>query len=171
MSQHQTYAHQAAVHIAPMGRVVARLFERLALAYGAQFSRSLAPGVPTDDVRAAWVAELTIFNTPDGLSRMAWALENLPEFPPSLMQFKALVRRAPRTEPLLKLPEPAHPEVVAAGRAKLGELLTRLNQRRHPRQWIEDLRQREADGEILSAAQRDALRQAEINSRNNSLEE
>jgi hypothetical protein len=100
-------------------KAVDRLFERMAATYGAQWTRQWQD-VPMTDVKAAWAHELTPFE--NSLSRIAWALENLPTRCPNVIEFKALCRLAPMPD-APRLPEPkADPERVRAELAKLGEL-------------------------------------------------
>lgn len=99
-------------------RAIDRLFDRLTATYGAQFT-SLYGALDPNAVKSAWAHELSGFGTPDGLAALAWALENLPERAPNVIQFRNLARRAPVAE-APKLPEPkADPERVAAELAKL----------------------------------------------------
>jgi hypothetical protein len=99
-------------------KAVDRLFERLSATYGAAWTRQWAD-VPVNDVKSAWGHELSGFG--NHLEALAWALENLPERCPNVIEFKNLCRRAPEKE-LPKLPEPkANPERLKAELAKLGE--------------------------------------------------
>ncbi len=100
-------------------KAVDRLFERMAASYGAQWTRQWQD-VPMTDVKAAWAHELTPLE--NSLTRIAWALENLPARCPNVIEFKALCRLAPMPD-APRLPEPkADPERVRAELAKLGEL-------------------------------------------------
>ena len=97
-------------------KAIDRLFQRLAATYGAHWDR-LWDGVPIDDVKSAWVHELS------GQTResITWAVENLPERPPNAIQFKALCKQAPIVPaPLLPSPK-ADPNRVAAELAKLAQ--------------------------------------------------
>lgn len=77
---------------------VERLFSRLAANYGDLFLKRWG-GVDLDDVRAEWARQL------DGVPgyRVGYALDNLPPFPPTLPEFKALCAAAP----LQSVPLPA----------------------------------------------------------------
>lgn len=102
-----------------MIRAIDRLFERLGATYGTAWTHSLGDS-PINDVKSVWGHELQVFKT--SLFRIAWALENLPERCPNIIQFKNLCRQAPAPE-TLALPEPkADPARVAAELAKLGEM-------------------------------------------------
>ncbi len=100
-------------------KAIERLFERLQHTYGAAWDRSLG-NVPVEKlprVKELWADELGGFA--NNLQALAWALENLPETPPNVIQFRNLARRAPAPE-VLRLPEPkADPEKVAKELAKL----------------------------------------------------
>ncbi|MDE2104030.1 MAG: hypothetical protein KGL39_42730 [Patescibacteria group bacterium] len=98
--------------------VIDRLFQRLAATYGAAWDRSLG-NAPMVDVKTVWGEELTGFS--DRLGLIAWALENLPERCPNVIEFRNLCRHAP----LLDAPrieqerKAATPERIAAELAKL----------------------------------------------------
>lgn len=98
-------------------KAIDRLFERLALTYGAAWVRQWE-GLNMNDIKAMWAHELGGYA--NRLDAIAWALEHLPPRCPNIIEFKALCREAPRHEPL-PLPEPpADPERVKAELAKLG---------------------------------------------------
>ncbi|TXH53680.1 MAG: hypothetical protein E6Q97_12610 [Desulfurellales bacterium] len=93
-----------------------RLFHRLSATYGSAWNR-MWEAMEIIDVKTAWAHELSGFA--NNLHAIAWALENLPEMPPNVIQFRALARRAPVPE-LPRLPEPkADPERLKAELAKL----------------------------------------------------
>lgn len=97
-----------------------RLFQRLAATYGAAWDRAMGSS-PINDVKAAWAHELSGFT--GRLEALAWALENLPERCPNVIEFRNLARRAPEPE-TPRLPEPkADPERVREELAKLGPML------------------------------------------------
>lgn len=100
-------------------QAVDRLFTRLSATYGASWDRSLGQA-PITDVKTVWAHELSGYA--QNLAAIAWALENLPDTPPNVLQFRAICRRfMPADAP--RLPEPkADPERVRAELAKLGEL-------------------------------------------------
>lgn len=98
-------------------QVVDRLFTRLSATYGAAWDRSMGQA-PITDVKTAWAHELQGFS--GQLEAMAWALENLPERCPNVIEFRNLCRRAPATD-TPRLPEPkADPERVREELQKLG---------------------------------------------------
>lgn len=93
-----------------------RLFNRLNATYGRDFM-SRWEGQDSNAVKASWAHELAGFA--DKLQMVAWALENLPERAPNVIEFRNLCRKAPAPE-TPQLPEPAaDPARVAAELAKL----------------------------------------------------
>ena len=97
-------------------KAIDRIFDRLAVTYGAAWERSLG-SAPISDVKTCWAHELSGFS--GRLEFVAWALENLPEDPPNAIKFRNLCRMAP-TPDVPKLPEPkADPARVRAEVAKL----------------------------------------------------
>jgi len=99
--------------------VVARLFTALRASYGAAFDRQWE--CPPDEnpeefgaaMKAHWARELGGYAR--NLRPIAYALENLPEYPPTLPQFRALCRRAPGiTAPALESPKCAPDPAVMA---------------------------------------------------------
>jgi len=100
-------------------KAIDRLFERLSATYGAAWTRQWLD-VPMADVKTAWGHELSGFA--GQLESVAWALENLPERCPNVIEFRNLCRRAPAPE-LPRLPEPkADPERLKRELSKLGEI-------------------------------------------------
>lgn len=102
-------------------QAVDRLIDRLTVTYGTAFLATYA-GQDTAAVKSAWAYELAGFASRDGLHAIAWALENLPERAPNVIQFRNLARQAPAAE-AARLPEPAaDPERLRAELAKLEPL-------------------------------------------------
>lgn len=98
---------------------VQRIFKRLAATYGAAWDRSLGQ-VPIADVMTAWEHELAGFlQNKRTMLAIAWALENLPERCPNVIEFRALCRSAP-SAPVPVLPAPA------ADPARMAEALATL---------------------------------------------
>ncbi len=96
--------------------VIDRLFSRLNAVYGMAWDRQMG-NAPLPDVKSAWGHELAGFS--DKLGMLAWALDNLPERCPNVIEFKHLARRAPVPE-AARLPEPkADPARVAAELARV----------------------------------------------------
>lgn len=128
-------------------KAIDRLFERLAATYGAHWVRQWAD-VPLADVKAAWGHELSGFA--GNLQALAWALENLPERCPNVIEFRNLCRAAPKP-PAPQLPEPkADPVRLAGELAKLGEILSRPVERVDGRDWARRIQARHQAGERLN---------------------
>ncbi len=95
------------------------LFEKLSLTYGAAWGRKWE-GLPIGDVKSLWAHELASYN--NNSDAVEWALENLPEACPNVIEFRNLCRKAPTVE-LPRLPEPkANPERIKAEVAKFFEV-------------------------------------------------
>ena len=100
-------------------KAIDRLFERLAATYGSAWSRQWSD-VPLADVKTAWAHELSGYG--GRLEVLAWALENLPERAPNIIEFRNLCRRSPAPE-APRLPElKADPERLARELSKLQDL-------------------------------------------------
>jgi len=126
-------------------KAIDRLFERLSLTYGRQFSE-LYQAVDPNAVKALWAHELSGFA--NSLHRIAWALENLPPRCPNVIEFRNLCREAPRPQ-AAPLPEPpADPERVRAELAKLASVPAA--QRQDPKAWAHRIMARHAHGDRLS---------------------
>lgn len=95
---------------------VDRIFDKLTLAYGAAFLNRWRD-VDINAVKSDWMHELSGFeHAPHAI---AFALANLPENPPTVMQFRSLARSAPQKDvPQLEAPK-ADPQRVKAELAKL----------------------------------------------------
>jgi hypothetical protein len=72
---------------------VERLFDRLSMTYGSEFKNKWN-GIPLNEVKSSWSHELGIFA--DNLNAIGWALQNLPDRCPNLIEFKSLCKQAPR---------------------------------------------------------------------------
>jgi hypothetical protein len=135
-------------------QAVDRLFERLAASYGAQWTRQWAD-VPIAEVKTAWSHELGIFR--DNLKAIGWALENLPDRCPNLIEFKNLCKQAPRPEVKLLDAPKADGEVVDKELAKIAAKAmeppkNELGMVDHKR-WAKTLKQRHDKGEKLNYQQ------------------
>lgn len=129
-------------------KAVDRLFERLALTYGKQFS-DMYSSVDPQSVKTMWGHELSVFN--ESLHRIAWALENLPPRCPNVIEFKHLCRQAPAPE-VAALPEPkADPERLKLELAKLGEIKkTVTSDRVDHKAWAKRILARYTAGERIN---------------------
>jgi hypothetical protein len=141
---------------------LSRVFMRLTNTYGRMFT-DLYTGQDMMDVRSAWGHELSVFSSPVGYKRVAWALENLPERAPNAIQFKNLCRQAPIQAPP-ELPAPkSDPGRVAAELAKLGHVPkeNRMPLGRYDHKaWAKVLIAREEAGEVLNLTVSRMARQA-----------
>lgn len=130
--------------------VIDRLFSRLNAVYGAAWDRQMG-NAPLSDVKSAWGHELAGFS--DKLGMLAWALENLPERCPNVIEFKFLARRAPVPE-AARLPEPkADPARVAAELAKLAPAVASTRTAVHEvdhKAWAKRIIYRHEAGENLN---------------------
>lgn len=100
-------------------KAVDRLFERLLATYGRDFVARYE-GLEQAAIKTVWAHELAGFAP--HLQSIAWALENLPERCPNVIEFRNLCRQAPRDpEPQLPVPQ-ADPERLRAELAKLAEV-------------------------------------------------
>lgn len=139
-------------------KAIDRLFDRLGATYGAAWERSLG-ATPLLDAKALWAHELQVFG--ERLEAVVWALDQLPERPPNVIQFRNLCRQAPAAI-ALPLPEPkADPARVAAELAKLGTLRATVTaQAGDMKAWARRLKAREVASERLSMVQRSSWRTA-----------
>lgn len=131
-------------------KAIDRLFSRLGATYGAAWDRGIGT-TPIADIKAAWAHELSGFS--DKMELLAWALENLPEKCPNVIEFRNLARRAPAPE-APKLPEPkADPERVRAELAKLSPVVSSIKAPTaayDPKAWAKRLIARSDAGEKLN---------------------
>ena len=139
-------------------KAIDRLFDRLGVTYGAQFTNFYA-GQQPDAVKASWAFELAGFA--DRLYAIAWALDNLPDRCPNVVEFRKLCRSAPAPIKTLALQAPADPERVAIEVAKLSEVRTEVTASFDARQWARDLQKRGDERIVmLTQFQRAAIREA-----------
>jgi len=121
---------------------VDKIFTKLALVYGRDFS-SRWEGLNLMDVKTDWGHEL------DGYDKhpkaIAYALQNLPARPPTVLEFRGLARAAP-SEQVLALDAPrANAERVAAQLQKMAPM--RLPVAVDNREWARRIVSRHAQGE------------------------
>ena len=140
-------------------KAIDRLFDRLGATYGAAWDRSLG-ATPLLDAKSIWAHELQGFA--QRLEAVVWALDQLPEHPPNVIQFRNLCRQAPA--PVApSLPEAkADPARLAAELAKLGDLRATVTAQPagDMKAWARRLRARDVAGDRLSGFQRSAWRTA-----------
>lgn len=132
---------------------LARVFKRLAATYGAAWDRSIGEA-PLADVMTVWAHELSgFFQHRRAMLAVAWALENLPERCPNVIEFKAICRKAPAADQPA-LPEPqADPARVASELEKLAPLRIAPAASVDPKAWANRLQIRHQAGENLNANQ------------------
>lgn len=133
-----------------------RIFEKLTLVYGRDFL-SRWEGQELAAVMADWGHELAGFQAHPEAIR--FALENLPEKPPTVLQFRAVCNRAPAPE-LPKLEAPAaDPQRVAELISGVAKIKTR--QGMTEAQWCAHRLREIAKTRRLTGAQRDMLKACE----------
>jgi hypothetical protein len=143
-------------------KAIERLFDRLTATYGRDFTARF-DGVDQNELKALWAHELSGFG--DKLSMVAWALENLPERAPNIIEFRNLCRKAPAPEtPRLNEPK-ADPERVKAEIEKLTPIISSAKMEPYDHKaWARRIIAREDAGEILNPTvarfAREALRHA-----------
>jgi hypothetical protein len=138
-------------------RAIDRLFERMSAVYGPAWERSLG-ATPVLEVKALWAHQLQAFA--ERLEAVVWALDELPESPPNVIQFRNLCRSAPAAA-VPRLPEPkADPARVAAELAKLGQLRAASPASpSHMRAWAYRLQARDQSGDKLCSYARKAYQE------------
>ena len=138
---------------------VEALFTKLTLAYGRDFLARWE-GLDICDVKTDWGHELAGFvNHPEAI---AYALANLPAKAPTVLEFRALSRRAPvKDAPRLESPA-ANPERVRAELAKLGDIRAVATKRvgGRGRAWARPIIERAERGERVSPTVLRMARQA-----------
>ncbi len=130
---------------------VESLLARMLAIYGQKF-RSQWADVPAESMRETWAVALGRF---DG-ERIKWALEQMIAtcpWPPTLPEFAALCRQAPRDEPA-KLPAPnVPPSVIEARQAEAQAIAAKVAANVPSKAWAHKLRARYLTGERLMMAQ------------------
>lgn len=133
---------------------VERLFDRLSMTYGSEF-RNKWNGIPVNEVKSAWAHELSMFA--DNLNAIGWALQNLPDRCPNLIEFKSLCKQAPRPTTIAldapKAPVEVVDKVLAEIALKAFKAPKDENGNVDHKRWAKKLRDRHAKGEKLSLIQ------------------
>lgn len=128
---------------------VDRIFEKLTLVYGQAFLRRWQD-IDLNAVKSDWCHELAGFaEHPQAIS---YGLQNLPaDKPPTVLEFRALCRKAPEAE-VPRLPEPkADPVRVAAELERLAPVRAAASREVPGRlDWARRIVARYEDGERLS---------------------
>lgn len=151
-------------------RWVQKIFTALRATYGASFDRQWeAPQCPpsidlaehltkhASEMMAVWGRGLRGFQ--QNPNAIAHALDNLPEFPPNLIQFAALCRSRP--EPPLVAIDPDEPKPKADPQ-RVAEVMGAIKRPAapDPKAWANRMRDAERTGARLTMAQRDMWRAA-----------
>lgn len=131
-----------------------RLFARLAISYGTEFTNKWGT-LSSIDVKSHWAHELGIFE--DNLHAIGWALQNLPDRCPNLIEFKSLCKQAPRpSRTALEAPK-APVEVVDRVLAEIAATALKTpkdeNGNVDHKRWAKKLKMRHERGERLSLYQ------------------
>ena len=130
---------------------VERLFDRLSMTYGVEFRNKWA-GMPLNEIKTHWAYDLAQFA--DNLTAIGWALQNLPDRCPNLIEFKNLCKQAPR--PItVELDAPKAPvEVIDREISKmLAGLIKKPTDAGDHKRWARRLKERHEKGEHLSPYQ------------------
>jgi hypothetical protein len=139
---------------------VESIFARLAVRYGVAFQRQYAD-MDVGAVKADWSDVLGCFA--DRPEAIRFALDHLPaDKPVTALQFRALGIGAIREERQPALPAPMSVHPPEAVRGKLSAIAPMFASK-HPHAWADRLKARQAGGEMLSLAQREALERFDAN--------
>lgn len=131
-------------------QAIDRLFQRLSATYGAHWTRQWAD-VPITDIKTAWAHELASFD--GNLKAIGWALENLPDHCPNLIQFKTLCKQAPKPD-FKQIESPKAPsEIVDNEFLKMVKTLVEPQKDRDYKAWAKRLKERHEAGDLLSTYQ------------------
>jgi hypothetical protein len=130
---------------------VERLFDRLSMTYGTEFTNTWT-GMPLKEIKTHWAYELSQFA--GNLNAIGWALQNLPDRCPNLIEFKNLCKQAPRPT-TIALDAPKVPiEVVDTEISKIiASLVKTPESTGDHKRWARRLKERHGKGEKLSPYQ------------------
>lgn len=121
------------------------LFTKLTLAYGRDFIGRWE-GIEIGDVKTDWAHELAGFDAhPEAI---AYALANLPMKAPTVIEFRALCRKAPAPVVALLQEPAANPQRVAEELRKLAPILAKP-QAHDARAWARNILSRHQQGERI----------------------
>jgi len=130
-------------------KAIDRIFERLTATYGRDFT-SRWEGLDQNTIKSSWSHELSGFE--NALPMIGWALENLPERAPNVIEFRSLCRKAPAVEkPRLEAPkfDKAIAAMVTEG---LRKTIAATPTNHDPRAWAHAILGRHKDGHKISPA-------------------
>lgn len=135
-------------------KAIDRLFRRLTATYGNEFA-SKWDAVEMSDLKTAWAHELSAFS--GNLNAIGWALENLPDRCPNLMQFKTLCKQAPKPDALMLDAPKASADIVDKELAKMAAdaLAPPVDDDGHVdhKRWAHKLKARHDAGDLLGYQQ------------------
>lgn len=139
-------------------QAINRLFDRLAATYGSAWLRQW-DGMDPAAIKSLWAHELSGYE--HNLAAIAWALENLPETCPNLIQFRNLCRKAPEVEQKRLAPPPADPAIVADALAKISAMTAKKPAHGYDyKAWAKRIMQRVTDGELVNPTSARMAREA-----------
>ena len=132
-------------------KAVERLFEKLQLTYGTEFTNKWGE-LNSMDLMTNWAFELAQFS--DNLNAIGWALQNLPDRCPNLIEFKNLCKQAPRPITVALDAPKAPVEVIDREISKmLAGLIKKPTDAGDHKRWARRLKERHEKGEHLSPYQ------------------
>jgi hypothetical protein len=103
---------------------VERIFTKLTMVYGRDFLGRWE-GLDISEVKADWAHELSGFK--DHAESIAYALKNLPDSgkPPTVLEFRAMCRKAPEST-VLMLENKLTTEQMVANKKRIAELIEKV---------------------------------------------
>jgi hypothetical protein len=119
--------------------VIDRVFARLVATYGRDFSARWE-GLDQNAVKSSWGHELGGYEK--NLKAIAYALENLPERAPNVIEFRNICRRAPSVQTLQLEPpkfDKAIAEMVMNGTRKVLENSPKVDHKAWARKILDDV--------------------------------
>lgn len=128
-----------------MDAVIDRLFKRLSATYGASWTRQYAD-TPMGDVKTAWMHELEGYM--ERLGAIAFALENLPERCPNVIQFRNICRSAPSVQAVQIERAKADPAIVAMVLQGMADKKP-VNTQHDEKEWARRILSRHEQGEKI----------------------
>ena len=128
-----------------------RVFGLMLARFGSAWTAKWA-GIDIEAVRSDWANVLA--GLQERPAAIRYGLDNLPDTPPTAVQFRTACNRMPEAMPVALPQPPASPEVVAKVRGAF------VIDARDPLAWAYTLKAKEVSGCRLTPAQRDAWREA-----------
>ena len=128
-------------------KTIDRLFDRLTATYGREFMMKF-DGIDPNSVKSSWAHELSAFSS--HLDMIAWALENLPEKCPNVIQFRNIAKQAPRQSPPALLMPDVLPERIKSEIGKLMPMLKKSSFNSSGKDWAHRILGRYEAGESIA---------------------